>query len=119
MLRFLLEEEEWLDHLQDMAGTGNFLEMQAQGLLLPRYDPDQRIKTLYASLFSSIQLSKQRPRVFAMQLYIYVKSAVLITEILVLDPTSMRKFASKLDDVLKNCHQNFLLMIDFIVSGIT
>ncbi len=29
----------------------------------------------------------------------------------------MRKFASKLDDVLKNCHQNFLLMIDFILSS--
>ena len=53
-----------------------------------------------------------------MQLCIYVKMAVLITEILVLDQPSMRKFASKLDDVLKNCHQNFLIMIDFILSGI-
>ena len=43
--------------------------------------------------------------------------AVLITELLVLDQPTMRKFASKLDDVLKNCHQNFLLMIDFILSS--
>lgn len=39
-----------------------------------------------------------------MQLNIYLKVAVLVTEILVLDQPSMRKFASKLDDVLKNCH---------------
>ena len=45
--------------------------------------------------------------------------AVLVTEILVLDQSSMRKFASKLDDILKNCHLNFLLMIDFILSAIT
>ena len=43
--------------------------------------------------------------------------AALLTELLVLDQPTMRKFASKLDDVLKNCHQNFLLMIDFILSG--
>ena len=118
MLQFLLQEEEWLDQLQDLAGAGNFLEMQAQGLLLPRYDAEVRRQILYASLFSRVNLPKQRPRVFSMQLCIYVKMAVLITEILVLDQPSMRKFASKLDDVLKNCHQNFLIMIDFILSGI-
>ena len=90
--------------MQDLAGAGNFLEMQAQGILLPRYDPDLRHQTLYASLFSPIHLSKQRPRVFSMQLNIYILMAALITEILVLDQPSMRKFASKLDDVLKNCH---------------
>lgn len=54
-----------------------------------------------------------------MQLNIYVRMAALLIEVLVLDQPSMRKFASKLDDVLKNCHQNFLLLIDFILGGIT
>ena len=45
--------------------------------------------------------------------------AAILTELLVLDQPTMRKFASKLDDVLKNCHQNFLLMIEFITSGVT
>ena len=93
--------------------------MQAQGLLLPRFDPDQRAQTLYASLFAPIYLAKQRPRVFSMQLDIYVKLAAILTELLVLDQPTMRKFASKLDDVLKNCHYNFLLMIEFITSGVT
>ena len=52
-----------------------------------------------------------------MQLNIYVVIAALLTELLVLDQPTMRKFASKLDDVLKNCHQNFLLMVDFILSS--
>ena len=52
-----------------------------------------------------------------MQLNIYVVMATLLTELLVLDQPTMRKFASKLDDVLKNCHQNFLLMIEFILSS--
>ena len=43
MLKTLLFEEEWLDNLQDLAGTGCFIEMQAQGMLLPRYDPDKRV----------------------------------------------------------------------------
>lgn len=52
-----------------------------------------------------------------MQLNIYVVLAALLTELLVLDKTTMQKFASKLDDVLKNCHKNFLLLIDFILSS--
>ena len=52
-----------------------------------------------------------------MQLNIYVVMATLLTELLVLDQPTMRKFASKLDDVLKNCHQNFLLMIEFTLSS--
>ena len=39
-----------------------------------------------------------------MQLNIYVVVAALLAELLVLDQPTMRKFASKLDDVLKNCH---------------
>ena len=53
-----------------------------------------------------------------MQLNIYVVMATLLTELLVLDQPTMRKFASKLDDVLKNCHQNFLLMIDLSFNPI-
>lgn len=52
-----------------------------------------------------------------MQLNIYVAMAALLTELLVLDQPTVRKFASKLDDVLKNCHQNFLIMIDFILAN--
>ena len=84
---------------------------------MPRFSADFSTQTLYASLFQSIQLLKQRPKVFSMQLNIYVVIAVLLTELLVLDQPTMRKFASKLDDVLKNCHQNFLLMIDFILNS--
>jgi len=86
---------------------------------MPRYDPEMRPQTLYASLFTPIQLPKQRPRVFSMQLNFYVKLAAMLIEVLVLDQPAMRKFASKLDDVLKNCHQNFLLMIECILSGIS
>ena len=53
-----------------------------------------------------------------MQLHIQVVVAALLTELLVLDQAAVRKFASKLDDVLKNCHQNFLIMIDFILSSV-
>ena len=52
-----------------------------------------------------------------MQLNIYVVMAVLMTELLVLDQPTVRKFASKIDDVLKNCHYNFLIMVDFILSS--
>jgi hypothetical protein len=63
-------------------------------------------------------MAKQRPKVFAMQLNIYVVMAALLTELLVLDQPTVRKFASKLDDVLKNCHQNFIIMVDFILSSV-
>jgi hypothetical protein len=62
-------------------------------------------------------MAKLRPKVFAMQLNIYVVMAVLMTEMLVLDQPTVRKFASKIDDVLKNCHYNFLIMVDFILSS--
>ena len=78
--------------------------MSAQGLLLPRFKPEFETQTLYASLFDAIDLPKRRPKVFAMQLNIYIVMAALLTELLVLDQPTMRKFASKLDDVLKNCH---------------
>ena len=50
---------------------------------------------------------------------IYVVIVVLLTEIIVLDQTLMRKQASKLDDVIKNCHESFLIMIDFILTNTT
>ena len=52
-----------------------------------------------------------------MQLNIYVVVATLLTELMVLDQPTVRKFASKLDDVLKNCHQNFLIMIQRILNA--
>lgn len=50
-----------------------------------------------------------------MQLNIYVFVAVLLTELLVLEPFSIKKVANKLADVFVNCHENFLLMVDFIL----
>ena len=54
VLQFLLQEEEWLDQLHDLASSGNFQEMSAQGLLLPRFNPEFAQQTLYASLFQAV-----------------------------------------------------------------
>ena len=52
-----------------------------------------------------------------MQLNIYVFVAALLTELLVLEPISIKKVANKLADVFANCHENFLLMVDFILQS--
>ena len=50
---------------------------------------------------------------------IYVVIVVLLTEIIVLDQTLVRKLASKLDDVIQNCHESLLIMIDIILTNTT
>ena len=73
-------------------------------MLIHKFNPEFATMPLYATLFQQTTMPKQRPKVFSLQLHIYVVLAALLTELLVLDQPTMRKFASKLDDVLKNCH---------------
>ena len=47
----------------------------------------------------------------------YLLLASMLVEVLVLHQPTIRRFASKLDDVFNNCHQNFLLMIDLILDS--
>ena len=85
MLKYMLEEEEALNQLVELAREGNFQEMSIRGLLLPRLDPDFSNYELYATLFSSISQPKHRPRVFAMQMNIYYLVSVMLTELLLLE----------------------------------
>ena len=72
---------------------------------------------LYSDLFSSVPLSKQRPKVFALQLHVFLFVATLTTEVLVQYTPLISPFASKLDEVFAYCHQNFLLLVDLILDS--
>ena len=91
--------------------------MSLRGFLLQRHSIDYSKYELYSNLLIQVNVQKQRPRVFATQLNMYVLMASMLVEVLVLHQPTMRKFASKLNDVFNNCHQNFLLMIDLILDS--
>ena len=78
--------------------------MSLRGFLLSRHSEDYEKYELYSNMLVQTSLQKQRPRVFATQLNIYLMLASMLVEVLVLHQPTIRRFASKLDDVFNNCH---------------
>lgn len=72
---------------------------------------------LYSSMFERTQLARQRPRVFAAQLNIYVFIVMSLLETLVNHTALMRKYACMLAETLFVTHQTLLLMIDLILQS--